>query len=110
MKAKEYPYLVEQVYYHSSMQGDEMSKQFIFDQLKKQGLLDKFGHPTSKAIKSGMVKEASSRVDKFKADHPALVDIPNSDFDVNDRGDISIKPKAAKKWKAKSKSVEKQLK
>lgn len=100
MKAKEYPSLVEQVYYHATLsgKGGGMTKQFIFDQLKKQGLLDKFGQPTPKAIKSGAVKETKSPIEKFKANNPSLIDIPDSDFNVNDRGDVEFKLPAARKY------------
>ena len=36
MKDKKYPYLVEQMYYHLMTQGSVVSKQFVFDYLKKE--------------------------------------------------------------------------
>lgn len=109
MKDKKYPYLVEQMYYHLMTQGSVVSKQFVFDYLKKERLLDKFGNPTPKAIKSGVLREDSSPISAFKAKYPELVDIPNSGFNVDDSRNVSVKPKAKKKFLQKLKETGKQL-
>ncbi len=101
---KKYSPLVEQVYYQLFQQGNPTSKEFIFNYLKSRNLLDEHGQPTKYAIESGAVEKVTSPIDKYKAQHPVLVNFKHDDFNVNDKLEVSVKPKAVNKYLRKLKS------
>lgn len=102
---KKYSPLVEQVYYQLFQQGNPTSKEFIFNYLKSRNLLDDDGQPTKYAIESGAVEKVTSPIDKYKAQHPVLVNFKHDDFNVNDKLEVSVKPKAVNKYLRKLKEL-----
>lgn len=102
---KKYSPLVEQVYYQLFQQGNSTSKEFIFNYLKSRNLLDEHGQPTKYAIESGAVEKVTSPIDKYKVQHPVLVNFKDYDFNVNDKLEVSVKPKAVNKYLRKLKKL-----
>lgn len=90
-----YPSLVEQAYNFILSRGiTGVSKLILFNKMVQDGMLDKNGSPTEKALQSGLVEsldyEELNPIQKFKYDYPQFESIPNDCFSEDDQGRVKI--------------------
>lgn len=88
-KKIEYPALVEQMHAYLISRGiNNVSKLTLFNEMVKDGMINKNGQPTKKAIENGLIEAADyndlNPIQQFKADYPQFSAVPNKFFQVDE--------------------------
>ncbi len=94
-KKIEYPSLVEQAYGILASRGiTGVSKLALFNNMVNQGLLNKNGQPTAKALENGLIEAADyndlNPIQQFKADYPQFSAVPDKFFQVDEQNNVLI--------------------
>ncbi|WP_270648778.1 hypothetical protein [Limosilactobacillus mucosae] len=89
-KKIEYPALVEQMHAYLISRGiNNVSKLTLFNEMVKDGMINKNGQPTKKAIENGLIEsvdyEELNSVEQFKAEYPQFSAVPDKFFLVDDQ-------------------------
>lgn len=94
-KKIEYPALVEQMHAYLISRGiNNVSKLTLFNEMVKDGMINKNGQPTAKALENGLIEAADyndlNPIQQFKADYPQFSAVPNKFFQVDEQNNVLI--------------------
>lgn len=94
-KKIEYPALVEQMHAYLISRGiNNVSKLTLFNEMVKDGMINKNGQPTKKAIENGLIEAADyndlNPIQQFKADYPQFSAVPDKFFQVDEQNNVLI--------------------
>lgn len=94
-KKIEYPVLVEQMHAYLISRGiNNVSKLTLFNEMVKDGMINKNGQPTAKALENGLIEAADyndlNPIQQFKADYPQFSAVPNKFFQVDEQNNVLI--------------------
>lgn len=86
----QYPPLVEQAYNYMLSQGNvQVTKQEVYKMMVSSGMLNEDGTPTKKALKMGLVEEATDPISLFKANYPIFASVDDKYFKLVN-GEVAI--------------------
>lgn len=86
----QYPPLVEQAYNYMLSQGmAEVTKQDVYKMMVDEKMISEDGTPTKKALKQGLVNEATDPISIFKAQYPIFASIDDKYFKLVN-GEVAI--------------------
>ena len=94
-KKMEYPVLVEQMHAYLISRGiNNVSKLTLFNEMVKEGMINKNGQPTAKALENGLIEAADyndlNPIQQFKADYPQFSAVPDKLFQVDEQNNVLI--------------------
>lgn len=94
-KKIEYPALVEQMHAYLISRGiTNVSKLTLFNEMVKDGMINKNGQPTAKALENGLIEAADyndlNPIQQFKADYPQFSAVPDKFFQVDEQNNVLI--------------------
>ena len=94
-KKIEYPVLVEQMHAYLISRGiNNVSKLTLFNEMVKDGMINKNGQPTAKALENGLIEAADyndlNPIQQFKADYPQFSAVPDKFFQVDEQNNVLI--------------------
>lgn len=94
-KKIEYPALVEQMHAYLISRGiNNVSKLTLFNEMVKDGMINKNGQPTAKALENGLIEAADyndlNPIQQFKADYPQFSAVPDKFFQVDEQNNVLI--------------------
>lgn len=94
-KKIEYPVLVEQMHAYLINRGiNNVSKLTLFNEMVKDGMINKNGQPTAKALENGLIEAADYNdldpIQQFKADYPQFSAVPDKFFQVDEQNNVLI--------------------
>ncbi|NME34617.1 hypothetical protein HF864_07580 [Lactobacillus sp. MRS-253-APC-2B] len=94
-KKIEYPVLVEQMHAYLISRGiNNVSKLTLFNEMVKDGMINKNGQPTKKAIENGLIEAADyndlNPIQQFKAYYPQFSAVPDKFFQVDEQNNVLI--------------------
>ena len=86
----QYPPLVEQAYNYMISKGAlGITKQDVYRTMVDSGALNEDGTPTKKALKQGLVNEATDPISIFKAQYPIFASVDDKYFKLVN-GEVAI--------------------
>ena len=94
-KKIEYPDLVEHMHAYLISRGiNNVSKLTLFNEMVKDGMINKNGQPTAKALENGLIEAADyndlNPIQQFKADYPQFSAVPDKLFQVDEQNNVLI--------------------
>ena len=94
-KKIEYPVLVEQMHAYLISRGiNNVSKLTLFNEMVKDGMINKNGQPTAKALENGLIEAADyndlNPIQQFKADYPQFSAVPDKFFQVDEQNNVLV--------------------
>ena len=94
-KKIEYPVLVEQMHAYLISRGiNNVSKLTLFNEMVKEGMINKNGQPTAKALENGLIEAADyndlNPIQQFKSDYPQFSAVPDKLFQVDEQNNVLI--------------------